>query len=997
MSSGTAESGEPDELWVAGLHGALRSAGVDLSPRELSDALWLALHGPPSRSAAAVPERGAMPPPGILPQPEQPDGDAAEAAPRRGRRPVYAFTGDGDGGAPGSPVRVPGVRGLRHPLGVVRGLRALKRRVPSAHRYELDESATVGAIAESGVLDVVLRPAADRWLHLVLAVDDGLSMRVWRDTVDELADALRGSGIFRSVRVSPLGAPVRFVGDRTAVLVVTDGVADHWYTGTAHRRLATLARSAPTAVLHVFPLRLWGETALTAEPMIVRTTGPAPSNSRLSAHDPWLPALFGPRPGLPVPVLELDEASLRPWAELIASHGGVAAMRVIDAESPPDAVPFDDAVTGEPQTAAERVQVFQAMASPHAYELAGHLAAVDPLTLPVMRLIQAAALPDSSPVCLAEVLLSGLMHVDGALEGQDVFAFAPDVRAVLRTVIKASSAQRTADAVSDFITPRLGRTPDFPAIIADRSGTLSLPRGGAPLAELETERAGQAYSRREHLLRLTDALSTLDCLADAQGRLQFAALLGDLLGRSIDLRGIRLHEDITVLSRAALDTAGGERALLDVARALDGAAVTAELERLLAPTDDGASGLERISPSKDDSSASALAETSERDLPRAEQRMTDDGDATAPRGDPARVHALIVGIERYDAGPTWDLIGPARDAVRFHRLLRGAGVPEANLRLHLSPLPPHVPDVQYEPADRATLRRVLVRELASAQGDVLWVWWGGHGVTDRAGRQRLFCADATTADKVGIDLDSALERYAGDAVPGLTQQLWIVDASANSEDDLNFQQPLAPDALPVGRRTLTHRQSLLRAAGAGQAAMNDLAQATGLFSDVMLDLLADQAAVLPGLPDPQDLFAAVKARFANLRDADRTRQHPEIRLRSSYGSEASAPSSVRPVAPLQRAVEALLAYPLFADIAERQTVISMLDPSVTATLPRHTKARTDVIGIVNGIARNRPEALEDLYDAVVSVDDDPEREMTLRRALDDLMTAANRSRRPGTV
>jgi hypothetical protein len=68
-----------------------------------------------------------------------------------------------------------------------------------------------------------------------------------------------------------------------------------------------------------------------------------------------------------------------------------------------------------------------------------------------------------------------------------------------------------------------------------------------------------------------------------------------------------------------------------------------------------------------------------------------------------------------------------------------------------------------------------------------------------------------------------------------------------------------------------------------------------------------------------------------------------------------------------------LAYPLFADLVERQTVISVLDPSVTATLPRHTKARTDVMGIVNGIARNRPEALEDLYDAVVSVDDDPER------------------------
>ncbi|CAM5264698.1 SAV_2336 N-terminal domain-related protein [Streptomyces aurantiogriseus] len=489
MSSGAAGPGEPDELWVARLHAALHSAGAELSPRELSDALWLALNEPPHRATAAVPEpdtlRTSRSAPDTLPPPEHRGRGAAEPTPSEVRRPVYALTGTHDGEAPGAPVTLPGVRGLRHALGIVRALRALKRRVPSAHRYELDETATAEAIADSGVLDAVLRPAADRWLHLVLAVDDGPSMRVWRDTVGELTDALTVSGIFRSVRVSPLDASAApLTGDRTAVLVVTDGVADHWYTGAAHKRLADLARRAPTAVLHMFPTRLWSGTGLAAEPMIVRTTDPAPPNSLLTAQDPWLPAAMSRRPGLPVPVLELDEPSLRPWADLMASHGGVAALRVIDAGRPPDAARLDEDGTSRPDTAAERVQIFRATASPHAYELAGHLAAVDPLTLPVMRLVQAAALPDSNPVCLAEVLLSGLMHVDDPLAGQDVFAFTPDVRGVLRTVIKSGSAQRTVDAVSDFIAPRLGRIPDFPAIIADRTGTLTLPREGEPLAEL---------------------------------------------------------------------------------------------------------------------------------------------------------------------------------------------------------------------------------------------------------------------------------------------------------------------------------------------------------------------------------------------------------------------------------------------------------------------------------------------------------------------------------
>jgi hypothetical protein len=364
--------------------------------------------------------------------------------------------------------------------------------------------------------------------------------------------------------------------------------------------------------------------------------------------------------------------------------------------------------------------------------------------------------------------------------------------------------------------------------------------------------------------------------------------------------------------------------------------------------------------------------------------------------DPARVHALIVGVEAYDAGSGWDLPGPARDAVAFHRLLRAAGVPEAQLRLHLAPLSPYVPEVPYEPADHATLRRVLVRELSSAQGDILWVWWGGHGVLDRSGHLRLFCADATTADKLGIDLDSALERYAGDAVPAFAEQLWIVDACETFEETLAFREPLPPDALPVGRRNLAHQQTLLRAAGRGRAAANDPARATGLFSEVLLRLLADCASVLPAPPDPEELFPAVRARIATLREAGRTLQYPEIRLQSPERTEVLAsvgPSGgERSASPLQRAVEALLAYPLMADPTERQTVVALLNPRVTATLPRHTKARTDAAGILDGLARRHPDALWELFDAVVSVDDDPERKGELAEALRVFEASARRPR-----
>lgn len=370
--------------------------------------------------------------------------------------------------------------------------------------------------------------------------------------------------------------------------------------------------------------------------------------------------------------------------------------------------------------------------------------------------------------------------------------------------------------------------------------------------------------------------------------------------------------------------------------------------------------------------------------------------ALPSRVDPARVHALIVGVEKYDAGSGWELPGPARDAVAFHRLLRAAGVPDAQLRLHLAPLPPYVPDIPYLPADHATLRRVLVRELPASQGDILWVWWGGHGVLDRAGRLRLFCADAHAADKLGIDLDSALTRYTGDAVPGFAEQLWIVDACETFEEDLAFREQLPPDALPVGRPDLVHRQTVLRAAGRGRAAANDPVRATGLFSDVLLALLADRAALLPAPPDPEELFPAVRSRIAALREAGRTLQHPEIQLRSPERTEYLAPvgpaPGTRPPSPLQRAVEALLAYPLMGDPVERQTVVAALDPHVTAMLPRHTRARTDATGMLNALARHHPDALWELFDAVVSVDDDPDRKDELGVALREFAASVRRPR-----
>ncbi|CAM5264731.1 putative protein OS=Streptomyces aurantiogriseus OX=66870 GN=GCM10010251_84890 PE=4 SV=1 [Streptomyces aurantiogriseus] len=86
----------------------------------------------------------------------------------------------------------------------------------------------------------------------------------------------------------------------------------------------------------------------------------------------------------------------------------------------------------------------------------------------------------------------------------------------------------------------------------------------------------------EALLRLTEALCELSCVEEPTGRVLFADMLGQHLGVSIDLRGVRLREDVVSLVRAALSMSGGERALLEVVRILEGPVAANTLEQELA-------------------------------------------------------------------------------------------------------------------------------------------------------------------------------------------------------------------------------------------------------------------------------------------------------------------------------------------------------------------------------------------------------------------------------
>ncbi|WP_217236104.1 hypothetical protein [Streptomyces sp. AC555_RSS877] len=95
---------------------------------------------------------------------------------------------------------------------------------------------------------------------------------------------------------------------------------------------------------------------------------------------------------------------------------------------------------------------------------------------------------------------------------------------------------------------------------------------------------GSARPRGLRLLQdLTDGLCELSCTEDSESRRQFAAVLGQHLGRPVDVRGVRQREDVVALVRVALNVAGGERVLVGVVRLLEGNPAGDELDRLIDP------------------------------------------------------------------------------------------------------------------------------------------------------------------------------------------------------------------------------------------------------------------------------------------------------------------------------------------------------------------------------------------------------------------------------
>ncbi|MFG2883225.1 SAV_2336 N-terminal domain-related protein [Streptomyces sp. NPDC048297] len=528
--------GSPDPL--ARLADVLAEAadGVRPTARELAELLWLARQmeprgeePPPSPAqpepapptpAPAPDERQQPPPPPAEDPPPSPPGPTPDVSPEAPRVPLHLPSPDPSAPAVHAALLAPVPPMLRHPLGLQRALRPLKRRTDAPFGHRLDERATADRIARLGAAPEwwlpVLRPARERWLRLNLVEDTGPTMPVWLPLVRELRTALAQSGIFRtvtSVRADPDGtvhghgahAPA---DGRTVTLVLSDCMGPQWRPGEAGRHWYTTlrrwTRHMPVAVVQPLPEHLWRDTALPAVPGLLSAPHPAAPTAALTfapydghegygGHKGYDTYDGKPAGHVPLPVLEPDPRWLANWAALLTSAGGTPYPgSAAPLGLPPDPATRTDVSRLRPE---ELVLRFRGTSSPQAFRLAGHLALGRP-DLPVMRLVQRAVTDDPRPQHLAEVILSGLLTAVPGRAGS--YAFRPGVRDLLLRGLPRSARGRTTELlarVGGLIEERAGAAPgEFHAVAPDGAGPPAAADGEA-FATVRRETAGLLTGR----------------------------------------------------------------------------------------------------------------------------------------------------------------------------------------------------------------------------------------------------------------------------------------------------------------------------------------------------------------------------------------------------------------------------------------------------------------------------------------------------------------------
>lgn len=477
---------------------ALTPASPDLAGLDIAEALWLAqfMEFVPNKVRIKRPEPELLRLdnniiPAISEKTDVKRGKEERDKNKSNSVPLYSESVQSEGNVRqgGKAIRIPGVRMLQDRLLLERSLRPFRRDVLSQQHFVLDEAATVEASAEQNIITPILKGSSERWLDAEFVVDCGLSMRVWRETLKELLQIFKSSGVYSDVRVWYLFTDDKEKPYLTAnpdptsrhcnqkelykpskqqlLLLITDCASKAWFSGlVVERYLRHWQENMLVSIVQMLPQRMWMGTALrNSEATNFSSSHGVTSNKNLFHDDYWV-EVDKEEVSSQYPVVTIDPISFDALARVIMGGQECWVSGVIIKKSD---FPIQQQKGSEELKAEERISHFRRQASPTARKLVEYFACI-PLTLPVMRLIQHSVLPKSNQTHLAEFLLSGLVKIVESSEDFVEYEFYDQVREQLQNLLPLSEIKDTFNKASQYISENQGVTIDFRGMVPALDG-----------------------------------------------------------------------------------------------------------------------------------------------------------------------------------------------------------------------------------------------------------------------------------------------------------------------------------------------------------------------------------------------------------------------------------------------------------------------------------------------------------------------------------------------
>ena len=222
--------------------------------------------------------------------------------------------------------------------------------------------------------------------------------------------------------------------------------------------------------------------------------------------------------------------------------------------------------------------------------------------------------------------------------------------------------------------------------------------------------------------------------------------------------------------------------------------------------------------------------------------------------DPRQSHVFAVGISSYNLGSSWHLPKAAEHALAFAAWARKRGVPRGNIHLFLSTVDRArlaadiaQADVEANVATFAAVTDFAFRDLTGMTGELLYMFWAGHGSISEDGFRVLFFEDLTPQAQLPFDLNDFYARLRTSSFKRFNTQIGFVDACANRFEELGFDASLGQIRPGKGRHSHAGmRQTFFLAADSGEQARE------GAFGAAVIKALIEQTARDAVWPPDQD-------------------------------------------------------------------------------------------------------------------------------------------------